>query len=85
MWFTSLGTVDFLDWFLPYNFGFTRYRSVRDCVGDPFTFTSWAIKSGVLLEAFRELDCSVLAPSFYIILEYSAFFDRVAQHTMIQT
>jgi hypothetical protein len=73
-----VGAVDFLDWFLPRSVGFARYKSVRDCVSDPFAFVTWVVRSGALLEAFRELDCSVLAPSFYEILEYSAFFNRVA-------
>jgi hypothetical protein len=38
-----------------------------------------------LLEAFRELDYSVVVPLFYKILEYPVFFDYVAQHTMIGT
>jgi hypothetical protein len=56
---------------------------VRDCVRDPFASVIWVVRSRVLLKAFWEQDCSVLAPSFYEILEYSTIFNCVAQHTMV--
>jgi hypothetical protein len=36
-----------------------------------------------MLEAFRELDCPVLAPSFYKVFEYTTVFNYVAQHMMV--
>jgi hypothetical protein len=71
-----VGAVDFLDWFLPHS-------SVRDCVSDAFASVTWAVRSGVLLKSFWELDYPVLTPSFYEILEYPALFNRVTQHTMV--
>jgi hypothetical protein len=56
---------------------------VRDYVGNPFAFVTWVMRSWVLLKAFRELDCLVLVPFFYKVFEYSTFFNRVAQHTMV--